>query len=539
MNLGEIAFALSPELALLAGACVVLTVGVARRGVHDRFAAATAFVMVLVALVLAVFADPDQVGRVSERELLPGLWLSSLSHFTRLITLTFGAIAILVAWNQPVVRERGEYMAMVLFSLLGVLLTASANDWVVLFFAIELVSIPTYVMIALSRTDARASESAIKYFFLGALSAAILAYGLSFLYGATGTTTITVFLPSETETSMQFASGVPTTAMIGFVLVFAGLAFKIAAAPFHVYVADVYEGAASPVTGFLGFVPKFAGFLALMKIFAAIGWQLPPSLFWMIWIMAAATMTTGNVLGLLQRSAKRTLAYSSIAHTGYLLVALLVGPLAGNAGFMPRGTDAILFYIAIYGIMNLGAFAALTALRTDGRDAETLEDISGAARSAPGICLALAVCVFSLMGFPPTAGFLGKLYVLGGAFSLKPGEAMYGPMVALAIIAVINSAIAAAYYLRILAAAYFGAEATKLAPEGAAGPKWALVACAVPMILIFVRPVELTDFSERGASVVHSVALDARKTMTTSAESKGGSNEPVELAVDHVDPLDP
>jgi NADH-quinone oxidoreductase subunit N len=538
MNLSELAFALSPELALLVGACIVLMVGVSG-GANDRLAVPTAFAVTLVALTLAVFANPDQIGMVAEREILPGLWLNSFSHFARLITLAFGAVAILVSWNQPVARERGEYMAMILFSLLGVLLTAAANDWVVLFFAIELVSIPTYVMIALSRTDARASESAVKYFFLGALSAAILAYGLSFLYGATGTTTITLFLVSETETSMRFASGIPTTAIIGIVLVFAGLAFKIAAVPFHAYVADVYEGAASPVTGFLGFVPKFAGFLALIKVLMAIGWQLPTSLFWMFWIVAAATITTGNVLGLLQRNVKRTLAYSSIAHSGYLLVALLVGPLAYNAGYMPRGTDAILFYIAIYGFMNLGAFAALTALRTDGRDAETLEDISGAARRAPGVCLGLAICIFSLMGFPPTAGFLGKLYILGGAFSLGQGEATYGPMVALAIIAVVNSAIAAAYYLRILAAAYFGEPTTKLSPESSHAPRWALAVCAIPMLLIFVRPAGMTRFCKNSAGIVYSIALDARKTLTTSSDKPKSPNNSFVLAADHADPVDP
>ncbi len=538
MNLSELAFALSPELVLLAGACIVLMVGVSG-GANDRLAVPTAFLVALGALALAVFADPDQIGTVSGREILPGLWLNSVTLLVRLTALSFGAVAILVSWNQPVARERGEYMAMILFSLLGLLLTASANDWVVLFFAIELVSIPTYIMIALSRTDARASESAVKYFFLGALSAAILAYGLSFLYGATGTTTITLFLVSETETSMRFASGLPTTAMIGIVLVFAGLAFKIAAVPFHAYVADVYEGAASPVTGFLGFVPKFAGFLALIKVFMSIGWELPTSLFWMLWIVAAATVTTGNVLGLLQRSVKRTLAYSSIAHTGYLLVALLVGPLAGNAGFMPRGTDAILFYIAIYGFMNLGAFAALTALQTDGRDAETFEDISGAARRAPGVCLGLAVCVFSLMGFPPTAGFLGKLFVLGGAFSLRPGDAMHGPMVTLAIIAVINSAIAAAYYLRIVAAVYFGTPTTKLSPDGGNGPKWALAGCALPMLLIFVFPAEITKFSKRSAAVVHSITLDAKKTLSRSSYKPNSSDKSVRLTADHVDHIDP
>jgi NADH-quinone oxidoreductase subunit N len=288
------------------------------------------------------------------------------------------------------------------------MLTASADDLVVLFFALELVSVPTYILVALSRTDRRASEAALKYFFLGAMAAAITVYGLSFLYGITGTTimshgadhTIASYFNSQRELS--------TYALVGLVLVFAGLCFKVAAVPFHAYAADVYEGAASGITGLLGFLPKLAGFVAMIKIFAVCGWQIPGPVMWMLWIVAALTMTVGNTLALLQTNVKRTLAYSSIAHTGYMLIGLLVGPLAG-AGPMHDGIAAILFYITVYGVMNLGVFAVLTNLSVKGKPVETLDDLAGISQTAPFSALAMAICVFSLMGFPPTAGFLGKV----------------------------------------------------------------------------------------------------------------------------------
>jgi NADH-quinone oxidoreductase subunit N len=412
---------------------------------------------------------------------------------------------------------------MILFSLLGVLLTASANDWVVLFFAIELVSVPTYVLIALSRDDPRASESAIKYFFLGALSAAILVFGLVFLYGASGTTTIHR-LTGTTVTS-ALSTGIPfgSTATIGLLLVFAGLAFKIAAVPFHVYAADVYEGAASPVTGLLGFVPKFAGFLALIKVFAAIGWTLPTELYWLIWIVAAATMTIGNTLALLQKNVKRMLAYSSVAHTGYMLVALLVGPVAGQ-GPLRDGVAALLFYITVYGVMNLGAFALLGAFRIGHRDAETLDDIAGIARRAPVAAFALAVCVFSLMGFPPTAGFLAKVYIFSSAFSLPGSHPMQHALIVLAVIGVINSAIAAAYYLRIVATAYAGAEVDEPSPVGGAPIRVGLVLCAIPLLVLFAWPTALTR-QARDATVVLRKSVHADAPRVTSAENAPRTND--------------
>lgn len=508
-------FPLAPEWILLIGGCLSLLLGFTR---VSKWVSPVALATVAAALIIAIRLDVPRNGVV-----LPGLWVTSLSYYVRWITLGVGSLIVLINWNQPQANERGEYMSMILFSLLGVLLTASANDLIVLFLTIELVSVPTYVLVALSREDARAPEAAVKYFFLGALSAAILAYGISFLYGAAGTTTIHRFVGDAIQSTLRTNGGIGAPMMIGLILVFAGLSFKVAAVPFHAYAADVYEGAASPVTGLLGFVPKLAGFVALCKILAALDWDLPSELNWMLWIVAAATMTVGNVLALLQKNVKRMLAYSSIAHTGYMLIAVLVGPVAGQ-GPMRDGVSALLFYIVVYGAMNLGAFALLASFRSNRRDVETLDDLGGLARRAPASALALAICIFSLMGFPPTAGFLGKLYIFSSAFSLQPNHPMHGPLIALAIIGVVNTVIGAAYYLRIVAAVYMGGEAAPATSVGGLPVRWGLALCSVPLLVLFAWPTGLSTQVRTATTVLHRSII---RTGGARVTSTAGANQPL------------
>ncbi|MBU0719123.1 MAG: NADH-quinone oxidoreductase subunit N [Planctomycetes bacterium] len=512
MNADTFLWQFSPELILLVGACVTLIAGAGKAALRSTSASGLACATVILALLVSIWH-----GQPSGESAVLGMWVTPLTFYVRCIALGVGLLIVLVNWHQPEASERGEYMALILFSLLGVLLTASANDLVVLFFAIELVSIPTYVLIALSRQDRRASEAAVKYFFLGALATAILAYGMSFLYGATGSTIIQTV--SDGVVSSKFPSGpdMGGTALIGLLLVIVGLAFKVAAVPLHVYVPDVYEGAASPITGMLGFVPKLAGFVALVKIFSAFHWDLPVEINWLMWVLAALTMTVGNVLALLQDNVKRMLAYSSIAHTGYMLIALLVGPVAGR-GPMHDGVAALLFYIAVYGAMNLGAFALLTAYRRGEQDVETLEDLAGLAKRAPLAALALAICVFSLMGFPPTAGFLGKLYIFASAFSVDMNHAFRGPVIALAIIGVINSAIAAGYYLRIVANVYMGQEPQKLDRCGGAPVRLGLALCSIPMLVLFAWPAGLAKGARDAAVVMHHTAGGSNVQVTSAAD---------------------
>ena len=524
MNASEYLVLLAPELIMLVGACVTLFAGVLKVG-EGRSATPLLSLVTLVAALGATMA----LGRPGGDFAGLGLWLTPMVYFARLITLLVGVVILLVNWHQPADRERGEYFSMILFSLLGLMLTAAANDVVVLFFAIELVSVPTYVLIGLSRKDVRASESAVKYFFLGALSAALLAYGLALLYGVAGTTTLSMVedarltggIASFLAQPRGLSSGL---AVAGLLLSFAGLAFKIAAVPFHVYAPDVYEGAAAPVTGMLGFVPKFAGFLALIKIFAACQWQLPTELLWMIWAVAALTMTVGNVLALLQTNVKRMLAYSSIAHTGYMLIAILVGPAMG-VGPMHNGVTALLFYISVYGLMNLGAFSLLAAFRIGDRAVETLDDLAGMSARGPRASFAMAICAFSLMGFPPTAGMLGKVYIFASAFSLPGAHVFASPLVALAIIGVVNSAIAAAYYLRIVGAIYIAKPADDAPPiKSVAGAPLGLglAVCAVTMLVLFAWPTPLSgrawDASMNAPGVTMHATADADRVQVCANE---------------------
>jgi len=482
MNLQTFVDALAPELVLAVGACLVVLLGVARSSTARAAVAPVSLAVLILALLAMRSAGVPETNP-------PGVRITQLVQYVRAISLTIGALILLVNWRLPMETERGEFFGMMLFTVLGVTLTAAANDLILLFFALELVSVPTYIMVALSRQDARSSEASIKYFFLGAMSAALMVYGFSFLYGCAGSTAL-AGVQGGVKSYFAGLAAFPPYAIVGLILVFAGLGFKIAAVPFHVYAPDVYEGAASPVTGLLGFLPKLAGFAALIKVLDACNWELPTALNWLLWVMAAATMTAGNVLALLQSNVKRILAYSSISHSGYMLIGLLVGPVAGS-GPMHDGIAALLFYIAVYGLMNLGAFALLSAFVVRDEGLEDLEDLSGLAGRHPWSALGLAICAFSLMGFPPTAGFLGKVYIFSSAFSLGEGHAFRMPLIALAIIGVVNSAIGAVYYLRIAATPYFGAADRRAQPTAGFPVRCALALCSFAMLWFFVKPANL------------------------------------------------
>ncbi len=479
---------LAPELILAIGAMLVLLIGVLRQAWAPRAAAGLSLATILAALIVAWYAAPGGVAAM-------GLRVDDLAWYVRLIGLSVGLVVLLVNWPLPAPADRGDTYAMILFSLCGILLTAVADDLVLLFLAIELVSVPTYVLVSIGRRDIRAQEAGVKYFFLGAMSAALLVYGFSFLYGASGTTLLS-------RMSLSDQGGFAT---MGLVLAFAGLAYKIAAVPMHAYVADVYQGAASSITGLLGFFPKLAGFVALARLIWVLqpaeavveGWSLPLPAFTFLWIVAAATMTIGNVLGLMQTNVKRMLAYSSIAHSGYMMIALLVGPITGGAAFRD-GLAAMLFYIVAYGIMNLGAFAVLALVESRGRPAEELSDLVGLARRQPAAALALAVCVFSLLGMPPTAGFLGKVFIFTSALSVGPDNPPRMALMALALIGVLNAAVGAAYYLRIIAAAWIweGDAQTTLARRSGA-LQIGLVACCIAILLIGLWPGSLMSMARR------------------------------------------
>ena len=359
------------------------------------------------------------------------------------------------------------------------MLTAGATDLVWLFLALELTSLPTYVMIAITRDRTVAHEAAVKYFFLGALSAAMFLYGFALIYGATG---FTEFGPIRDAISVSAETGLsdPSPLMLlGVVLAVLGLCFKVAAVPMHVYTADVYQGAATPVTAFLAVVPKVAGFAALLLVLDLLGLgRLPEPVLYLLGAIGVLTMTVGNVLAFIQTNLKRVMAYSSVANSGYMMLGLMVG-LGEPGNAMGNGPAAVLYYLLAYGMGSVGAFAviaALTAQRqpddpaydvaTGVADDLEYEDLAGLWWRSPVLGGVLLVSMLTLVGMPPLAGFMGKFFLIGGV--LNAGFYF------LVVVLVINSAISAGYYLRIAMLTFFGESSNQPAlilPEGRRGPR--------------------------------------------------------------------
>lgn len=449
---------LGPEIVMLIGACACLLMGLAERRLVRVFVPLAACATLGVA---AVCVQGDAQGALT------------LAGYAKLAILGMGLLLLLLAASMPEQTDmegvnsdasaafnpgvvvRGEFYAFFLFSLTGAMLCAGARDLVWLFLALELTSLPTYVMIAIAHGRSRSQESAVKYFYLGAMAAAVFLYGFTLIYGATGATEFAQIRASVASMAyggvVDGATGVPALLIVGLVLAVLGVAFKIAAVPMHFYTADVYQGAAVPVTAFLAFVPKTAGFLSLVALLGLIqplAGDERALIEWLIWLLAAATMCVGNTLGLLQDSVKRVMAYSSIAHSGYMLVGLLaLSGVAGTGSTLGNGVAAILFYLVAYGLANLTIFAVLGCLQKSGSEADTYDDLAGLARAHPGLGVVMVIGVLSLVGLPPMIGFLGKIYLFGTAV-----EHGYTGLV---VIAVLNSAVSAVYYLRIVAACYF------------------------------------------------------------------------------------
>jgi NADH-quinone oxidoreductase subunit N len=361
-----------------------------------------------------------------------------LDNFGLFLHLVFtGAGAVTVALSIHYLQDRGlhrtEYYPLLLFSISGMTLMSSVNDFAMLFIALELLSIPLYVLAGFARPASESEESALKYFLLGAFASAFLIYGVALIYGGTGTTAF----PEIIEGAM---GGNLALTLAGAGLILVGLSFKIGAAPFHMWTPDVYEGAPTPVTGFMSVGAKTAGLAAIGRVFLL---TLPSlSNDWMpaIAILAALTMILGNVIALSQTNIKRMLAYSSIAHAGYLLM--------GVAARSDRGTAGLLFYLLAYGFTNLGAFAVLTAMAGPEGEDLSFAPYAGLAKRHPWMAAAMALFMFSLTGIPPTGGFVGKYYLFWAAVE--------SDLVWLAVVGVLTSLISAFFYLRVVVTMYFG-----------------------------------------------------------------------------------
>ena len=326
----------------------------------------------------------------------------------------------------------GEYYALMLLSTSGMVFMAAANDLIVIFLALEIMSVAVYVLVGMLRREVRSNEASLKYFLLGAFATGFLLYGIAFFYGATGSTRLDVVAQAVAR------DGLTPFLLLGLALVLVGFGFKVALIPFHVWTPDVYEGAPTAVTAFMAVGVKAAAFAAFARVFAGALVSVAASWTGVLWVLAALTMTVGNVGAVTQRNVKRMLAYSSIAHAGYALVGLVTATKAGEA--------ALLYYLVVYAVMNLGAFGVLIALGRRGEPNEMLQDFAGVGFRQPVLGLTMAVFMLSLAGIPPTAGFAGKFYLFSAAV-----DAGY---VGLAVIGVLNSVISVYYYLGVLVQMY-------------------------------------------------------------------------------------
>jgi NADH-quinone oxidoreductase subunit N len=372
----------------------------------------------------------------------------SFSLFVNIVVLSAGILAVLVSSSYvQSLEERGtmpmpEYLVLVMFSILGAMVVGAAGDLLILFIGIEMGSLAVYTLTGFARRRLTSLEGALKYFLLGSFSSAILVFGMAWIYGMTGTTSIPEI--SEQVSAIMTGETLPEPALLLALLLLAvGLAFKIAAVPFHMWTPDAYQGAPTPVSGYMSVVPKVAGFAALARVLAEGLGPLSDTWLLLVAILAILTMFYGNVVAISQRDVKRMLAYSSIGHTGYILVGL-----AAYSEDVPieMSIGSLLFYLFAYTFMNIGAFAVVTWLQHRGQGVD-LDSFNGLGTRSPLTALAMTIFMLSLMGLPPLIGFYAKYYVILAAIEAD--------MIWLAIAVVLASAVSAFFYLRVVVAMYF------------------------------------------------------------------------------------
>jgi NADH-quinone oxidoreductase subunit N len=464
-----------PEIALSVVAMAILIFGVLRRGETFFISSMLALGGFLLAALLVVTAARG-IG-------YHGQFVSdAFSGFVKILILAGAALALILSldYNRHHRIARFEYPVLMVLSVVGMMVMVSAANLMTLYLGLELQSLALYVLAAFARDELRSSEAGLKYFVLGALASGLLLYGISLVYGFSGTMDFTALA----KTLLQPATASPGL-IVGIVFVLIGLAFKVAAVPFHMWTPDVYEGSPTSVTVFFSTAPKVAAMALLLRTMITpfghqlIAWQQ------LIVVVSIASMILGALAAIGQHNVKRLMAYSSIGHMGYALIGLAVGT--------PEGIRGVLVYLIVYVFMSAGTFACIIAMRRRGRALEEITDLSGLARTDPGLALALAVFMFSMAGIPPLSGFFGKLYVFLAA--------VQGGMWTLAVIGVLTSVIGAYYYIRIVKVMYFDAP---VEPFDSRPASLSFVAAATGLFtaLFFVFPAPFVGAAQAAAKAL-------------------------------------
>lgn len=472
---------LAPEIILCAFGLLVMLGDAFVPAPYKRVLGWTAFIGTLAALASVRVAAHN-----------PGLAYSGLvrvdpfSMFVHIVVIGAAALAILgsVDYLEGEALQRGEYYALVLFATAGMGIMAGANELVTAFLGLEMSSISSYILAGFRRRSPKSTEASLKYFILGSFATAFFLYGIAMIYGATRTTRIDLV-------QSAFEAAQPTSlAILGLGLVFVGLGFKVVAAPFQIYAPDVYEGAPSPVTALLASAPKAATFALMVRIFFVSFGGAANIWFWAVWVSAILTMFIGNLAALVQTNVKRMLAYSSIAHAGYILVAF--------AASTDLGIAAVLFYLAAYALMKVGAFLVITHLgQQDERHLE-IRDYAGLGMKQPVLAACFSLFLLSLLGLPATGGFLGKFFAFQAALD---AHGIYGKWIIwLVVIAAINSVIGAYYYLRVIIAMYFWEPSQDYKPSRVApAVTFALLICAAGTLYLGLFPARVLALGRSAA----------------------------------------
>jgi NADH-quinone oxidoreductase subunit N len=486
----------APETVLLAAACVIYLGGAIRAG--RNLWGAISLVAVGAAALVAWNVSAPAGFKSGDSPVEP----DALAYFIRGIAYVGGAVLILLSWNDLADEQAADYFATLLILIGGLSLLGPANELVSIFLSLELVSIPTYVLLYLPKAGNKFQEATLKYFLLSIFSSGLLLFGFSYLYGASGTTNLTSLLRARGEASPL---SIPGLFQIATVMVIAGIGFRITAVPFHFYAPDVIQGAPTSLGALLAFVPKVAGFTALIRL---LGLMHPEphtlansQVVLLLWLLAVITMTVGNVLALLQDNLKRLLAYSSVAHGGYMLMAVAAAPTLASSGDSMRGLEALLFYLVTYGAMTVGAFAVISYLTADEHPVETVDDLGGLGRSRPGLALTMALFLFSLIGIPLTAGFIGKLLLFMSALAVSRPDEPRRLFVVLAIVAAVNAAIAAYYYLRIVAAMFLREPLKPIRTVGRWPTLFAIAVCAALTLVFGLYPTLLAKPARQAITI--------------------------------------